>query len=85
MGKNKNKNKNKFIQAQSAPKPLDVSTSEKIEEAVSKIAASTNETDFESKKVTLLEALRKQIEDEKTKAQEELETMKIRFMLSRSL
>lgn len=60
MGKNKKK---KFqTQVQSAPKPLDISTPEKVEIAVSNVVATTNETDFNSKKSELMEALQKQVQ-----------------------
>lgn len=61
MGKNKNKKKNQF-QVQSAPKPLDISTPEKVEIAVTNVVATTNETDFNSKKSELMEALQKQVQ-----------------------
>jgi hypothetical protein len=67
----KNKKKNKFTQVQNMPKQLDVSTPEKMEEAVSNIATATNETDFESRKKSLIDALQKQIEEEIAKAQKE--------------
>ena len=70
MGKDKKK-KNKSTQVQNMPKQLDVSTPEKMEEAVSNIATATNETDFESRKTSLMDALRKQIEEEIAKAQKE--------------
>lgn len=61
MGKNKKK---KFqTQVQSAPKPLDISTPEKVEIAVSNVVATTNETDFNSKKSELMEALQKQVQE----------------------
>lgn len=61
MGKNKKK---KFqTQVQSAPKPLDISTPEKVETAISIVGATTNETDFNSKKSELMEALQKQVQE----------------------
>ncbi len=62
MGRNKNKKKNQ-IQVQSVPKPLDISTPEKVEEAVSNVGATTNEIDFNSKKSELMEALQKQVQN----------------------
>ena len=62
MGKNKNKKKSQ-AQAQSTPKPLHISTPEKVEVAVSNVMATTNETDFNSKKSELMEALQKQVQE----------------------
>ena len=62
MGKNKNKKKNQF-QVQSAPKPLDISTPEKVETAISIVEATTNETDFNSKKSELMKALQEQVQN----------------------
>lgn len=60
MGKNKKKKYQ--VQVQSAPKPLDISTPEKVEIAVSNVVATINETDFNSKKSELMEALQKQVQ-----------------------
>lgn len=62
MGRNKNKKKNQ-IQVQNVPKPLDISTPEKVEEAVSNVGATTNEIDFNSKKSELMETLQKQVQN----------------------
>ena len=62
MGRNKIKKKNQ-IQVQNVPKPLDISTPEKVEEAVSNVGATTNEIDFNSKKSELMEALQKQVQN----------------------
>ncbi len=69
MGKNKNKNKNKVVQFQSTSKSPDVSTPEKRDAEISNVATATNETDFESRKTSLMDALRKQIEEEISEAQ----------------
>lgn len=76
MGKDKNKKKNKSTQVQNTPKQLDVSTPEKMEEAISNIATATNETDFESRKTSLMDALRKQIEEEISGAQKKSNQIK---------
>lgn len=68
MGRNRKK---KFqTQVQSAPKPLDISTPEKVEIAVSNVVATTNETDFNSKKSELMEALQKQVQVAQTALQQ---------------
>lgn len=71
MGKDKNKKKNKSTQVQNMPKQLDVSTPEKRDAEISNVATATNETDFESRKKSLMDALQKQIADEIAKAQKE--------------
>ena len=76
MGKDKNKKKNKSTQVQNTPKQLDVSTPEKMEEVISNIATATNETDFESRKTSLMDALRKQIEEEISEAQKKSNQIK---------